>query len=432
MKAMDRACSILDVLRQVSTASEVNWIHRRRNTIMAGTGSPGSGSGAVASYSVRIQRNGKAGTSGAEGRIRPTALAEEAICSARSGPDFDYELPSDNPPVDGFDSRAPLPSHQEALDFVNRLALLAEASYPGALLSVKVAWGRDLVGIVNSMGLSGEYLRNRVRVDATVSAATGDGLYRSASGFEAAELPSPEDALGWLFPGLKHAGAPPETVVGRKTVLFAPPALGVLLQAVRTGVSGRTLLDGASPLAERQGEKVLSPLLTVREAPRHGSCASSAPFDTEGVPTGDKALFRKGVFNGFIYDLASGFQAGLPSTGNAGKNLGGHPMPVCTNLLVDPGAGGTLEEMAARMGSGVLVSSILSAEGSNAACGDMLLDCGTAWAVSGGEITGRVSGCLISGSAYEILAGVTDVGGFPGRTGSDLLPPVTSEGVRIR
>ncbi len=432
MKAMDRAGRILEVLRQVSSSSEVNWIHRRRNTLMAGIGSPVLGSGAVTSYSVRIQRNGRAGVSGAEGEIHPTALAEEAICSARSGPDFEYELPSENPATESIGNRTPLPSSEEALDFVNRLSILADSSYSETLLSARVTWGKDLVGIINSTGLSGEYVRNRVRVDATVSAATNEGLYRRAAHFEAAELPSPEDALEWMFPGLRHAGAPPETVVGRKTVVFAPPALGVLLQAVRTGVSGRVLLDGASPLAGKQGEEVLSPLLTVREAPLYESCASSAPFDTEGVPTDNKTLFRKGVFNGFIYDLASGFQAGLPSTGNAGKNLGGHPMPVCTNLLVDAGSGGTLEEMIARAKSGVLVSGILSAEGSDAAGGEMLLDCGTAWAISGGEVTGRLSSCLISGSAYEILAGVTEVGGIQGRAGTDLLPPVASEGVRIR
>jgi PmbA protein len=432
MKAMDRACRILEVLKQVSTASEVNWIHRRRNTIVAGIGSPVLGSGAVTSYSVRIQRNGRAGTSGAQGEIHPAVLAEEAICSARSGPDFDYELPSGNPPTEHFENRKPLPASEEVLEFVNRLSILVEASYPGTLLSARISWGRDLVGIINSMGLSGEYVRTKVRVDATVSAATSEGLYRRAAHLEAAELPSPGDAMEWLFPGLRHAGNPPENMVGRKTAVFAPPALGVLLQAVRTGVSGRVLLDGASPLAGKQGEEALSPLLTVRESPLHASCASSAPFDTEGIATDNKVLFRKGVFNGFIYDLASGFLAGLPSTGNAGKNLGGHPVPVCTNLLVDAGSGGTLNDMIARVPSGVLVSGILSAEGSDAAGGEMLLDCGTAWAISRGEVTGRLSSCLISGSAYDILAGVTDVGGHQGRAGTDLLPPVTSEGVRIR
>ncbi len=432
MRAIERARKILETLGQVSSQSEVNWLVRRRNTLLAGSASPVFGSGTITSYSVRIQRNGRAGTAGSEGGSHPSIIAENAISSARTGPDFMWDLPSDSPSTAHFVNRGTLPESGEVLSFVGELASCADAAFPGTLLSARVSWGKDGVGIINSQGCVGEYLRNRVRVDATVSSATEEGLYRRSSHFECTCLPDPSTALQWLFPALSFAGARPETVVGRKLVLFAPPALGVLLQAVRTGVSGRVLLDGASWLAGKTGECVLSPLLTIREMPLHENGASSAPFDSEGMATSNKALFRNGVFKGFVFDLASGFEAGLPSTGNAGKNLGGHPMPVCTNITVDTGNGGSLEEMAGRIGSGVLVSGILSAEGSDAAGGGMILDCGTAWSISGGEVTGRLANCLISCSAYEILKNVCEVGSVQHRTGTDLLPCVTAEDVRIR
>ncbi len=432
MKALDKAEKILDTLLHISTQAEVNWIVRSRNTSLSGNGEPVSGSGLVHSYSVRICRNGKAGTAGSEGSLHPALLAESAIGSARSGPEFTWELPSESPPTEHFEERDMLPEKTDVSRFMDELASEADRTFPGTSLTARVSWGVDSVGILNSRGCLGEYSRNRIRVDATVSSATGYGLYRRASHFDSTVLPEASDALAWLFPGLGHAGAPAATMVGRKTVVFAPPALGVLLQAVRTGVSGRVLLDGASWLAGKQGETVLSPLLTVREMPLHEAGASSAPFDCEGVPTSNKALFRNGVFKGFVFDLASGSQAGIASTGNGGKNLGGHPMPVCTNLTVEPGDGGSLDEMVGRVSSGVLVSGILSAEGSDAAGGEMMLDCGTAWSISGGAVTGRLSNCLISGSAYEILAGVTEIGGRLHRTGTDLLPPVTARDVRIR
>ncbi|MFO7627269.1 MAG: metallopeptidase TldD-related protein [Candidatus Fermentibacteraceae bacterium] len=429
---MERAQKILETLVQISSQAEVNWLVRRRNTLLAGSGSPVAGSGTVTSYSVRIQRNGRAGTAGSEGGSHAALIAENAISSARTGPDFTWDLPSDSPSTAHFVNRGKLPDSAEVLSFVGELASCADSAFPGTLLSARVSWGKDGVGIINSQGCFGEYLRNRVRVDATVSSATEDGLYRRSSHFECTCLPDPSTALQWLFPALSCAGARPETVVGRKPVIFAPPALGVLLQAVRTGVSGRVLLDGASWLAGKTGDCVLSPLLTIREMPLHENGASSAPFDSEGISTSNKALFRNGVFKGFVFDLASGCEAGLPSTGNAGKNLGGHPMPVCTNITVDTGNGGSLEEMAGRIGNGILVSGILSAEGSDAAGGGMLLDCGTAWSISGGEVTGRLVNCLISGSAYEILQSVCEVGSVQHRAGTDLLPCVTAEGVRIR
>lgn len=432
MKATERAGKILETLTQFSTQAEVNWLVRRRNSLLFGKGTSVYGSGTVTSYSVRIQRNGKAGTAGSEGGSHPTLIAESAISSARTGPDFTWDLPSDSPSTENFLNRGKLPDSAEALGFMRDLASCAEAAFPGTLLSARMSWGRDGVGMINSRGCVGEYVRNRVRVDATVSSATESGLYRRSSHFEGTCLPDPATALQWLFPALSSAGVPAETVVGRKTVLFAPPALGVLLQAVRTGVSGRVLLDGASWLAGKTGEGVLSPLLTIREMPLHEYGASSAPFDSEGIPTSNKALFRNGVFKGFVFDLASGCESGLPSTGNAGKNLGGHPMPVCTNITVDTGSGGTMEEMTGRIGNGVLVSGILSAEGSDAAGGGMLLDCGTAWSIIGGEIAGRLENCLISGSAYDILQSVCEVGGVQHCTGTDFLPFVTAEGVRIR
>jgi len=432
MKASERARKILETLVQVSSQAEVNWLVRRRNALLVGSGTPVAGSGTVTSYSVRIQRNGRAGTAGSEGGGHPALIAENAISSARTGPDFTWDLPSESPSTAHFETRGKLPDPGVVLSFARELASCADAAFPGTLLNARVSWGSDGVGIINSQGCFGEYARNRVRVDATVSSATEDGLCRRSSHFECTCLPDPHTALLWLFPALSRTGVPAETVVGRKPVLFAPPALGVLLQAVRTGVSGRVLLDGASWLAGRTGDCVLSPLLTIREMPLHENGASSAPFDSEGISTSNKALFRNGVFKGFVFDLASGSEAGLPSTGNAGKNLGGHPMPVCTNITVDTGNGGTLEEMAGRIGNGVLVSGILSAEGSDAAGGGMLLDCGTAWSISGGEITGKLVNCLVSGSAYEILRNVCDVGSVQQRTGTDLLPCVTAEGVRIR
>ena len=432
MKARERAQRFLETLGQVSSQAEVNWLVRRRETLLAGSGSPVAGSGTLTSYSVRIQRNGRAGTAGSEGDSHPSVIAENAISSARTGPDFTWDLPSDSPSTAHFVNRGALPQFDEVLCFVGELASCADAAFPGTLLSARVSWGSDGVGIINSRGCVGEYMRNRVRVDATVSSATEDGLYRRSSHFESTCLPEPSMALQWLVPALSSAGVRPETVVGRKSVLFAPPALGVLLQAVRTGVSGRVLLDGASWLAGKTGECVLSPLVTVRDMPLHENGASSAPFDSEGIATSNKALFRNGVFKGFVFDLASGCEAGLPSTGNAGKNLGGHPLPVCTNITVDKGSGGSLEEMLGRIGNGVLVSGILSAEGSDAAGGGMLLDCGTAWSITNGEVTGRLANCLISGSAYEILKSVCEVGSVQHRTGTDLLPCVTAEGIRIR
>jgi PmbA protein len=158
----------------------------------------------------------------------------------------------------------------------------------------------------------------------------------------------------------------------------------------------------------------------------HG--ASSAPFDAEGTATYDKPLFEKGVFRGFVFDLATAIESGTSSTGNAGRNLDRRPEPVCTNLVMEGGRD-TLGSMISSMESGIVVSDILSGEGSNASTGEFAFDSCNVFLVDGGEIAGRIPSALIRGNVYSLLQNVSMVEETLTATGSDLFPAVLTRGV---
>jgi len=163
----------------------------------------------------------------------------------------------------------------------------------------------------------------------------------------------------------------------------------------------------------------------------------AGPFRISGIPfcqfttaTSDKAIFDRGIFRGFLFDLVTAAQSGTHSTGNAGRNLNGRPEPVCTNLTMKPGEV-SVEEMISSVESGLMVTDILSGEGSNAVSGDFAFDSCNVLAIEGGEVTGRIPGPLLRGNVYEMLRRVTGVGDRPARTGSDLFPAVLAGGITL-
>jgi PmbA protein len=190
------------------------------------------------------------------------------------------------------------------------------------------------------------------------------------------------------------------------------------------------MTGGSSPLNGRVGSAVVSREVSIADMPLLDCGGASAPFDAEGSATYDKPLFEKGVFRGFVFDLVTAREAGTTTTGNAGRNLDRRPEPVCTNLVMKPGRE-SLEEIISGMDSGIVVSDILSGEGSNASTGDFSFDSCNAFRVENGEVTGRIPGAHIRGNVYSVLSGVTMLERELTPAGSDLFPAVLAGGVSI-
>jgi PmbA protein len=424
---------LLAVAAKVSEACEVLSIETftsRATMGRAGTVVLGESTGGA--RGIRLVRNGRTGTAGATSMADDSILVDMAIADSRTGPEENLRLPSsvDPSPVTLYDASLEDMEPRKLAGLILELGGVFRESSPYGAVTGSLELSRKSVRLANSKGLSCGYEKLFLEWRVRFSFPTGDGFFSTgvsaSSGcpdFDPGSLAREASVLGgWA--------ASTARVPGSRAALFLPAPLSVLMQAVRTGVSGRSLVNGSSPLAGCVGTRVVSDLVTIRDRPLLDMGSASAPFDAEGVATCDKTIFDRGVFRGFLFDLATAAESGTRSTGNAGRNLDGKPEPVCTNLTMDTGKA-SVGSMISSMESGVLVSDILSGEGSNAVSGDFAFDGCNAFAVESGEVTGRIPGALVGGNVYELLGGVVSIGESPARAGSDIFPAVLSGGIRI-
>lgn len=424
---------ILIASEKISSQAEVSGIHRTYSSVSFTPARTVPGSGTRTGWGLRMIRNGKLGVAGEWGEPNPFDLVDRAIGSCRYGPGATFSFPSispESPPdiADGLTSS----DHDTVTEYFLDIQKGISGFFPKAALSARANWGQDSFLILNSNGLRGSYSKSRASISLSVSLPSSEGLLQSGFSVETScSLPSVNDIIELLVLPLSSAGLEAGESVGRKRVVLSPLAFSVLLQGVKTGVSGRLLASGASPLEAMEGKQVLNSSLTIRDMPELSNGAASAPFDSEGIPSLNKTLFDKGLFSGFIHDLRSASECGTESTGSSGRNLGEHSRPVCTNIAVDPSEGvsaDTLQET----GSGILVTDVLSAGGSNAVSGQFTFDCGRVFLFRRGEVCGYCDGCVINGNVYDALSRVNTTGGRQYRVGSDLLPFISLDGISVR
>ncbi len=207
-------------------------------------------------------------------------------------------------------------------------------------------------------------------------------------------------------------------------VLFAPEMargfFGHFTGAVRGGAQYRKqsfLLDAA-------GQQVLPAFLQFDERPHIPRALASAPFDSEGVATRDRALVKDGVLQGYILGSSSARKLGLKTTGNAG---GLH------NLFVTATAEKSLsfEALLKEMGTGLLVTELMG-QGVNGVTGDYSRGASGYW-VENGALTYPVHEITIAGNLKQMYRDIAALGTDVDsrgviRTGSVLLAELTIAG----
>jgi PmbA protein len=192
-------------------------------------------------------------------------------------------------------------------------------------------------------------------------------------------------------------------------ILMGSAVPSILLSPILAGLSGKSVLQGTSPLAEKMGEKIVDERFTVIDDSTLPWIPASAPSDDEGVASRRLSLIDKGVVGTFLYDLQTAGLAGTESTGSGERGLGSLPGPSAGVLMV--GEGDTsLDDMIAGMTEGIIIEGLLGAGQSNVLGGDFNANILLGYKVENGVVVGRVKNAMVSGNAYTALNNIIAVG----------------------
>ena len=395
-----------------------------------------------AGANLRVRHRGRVGVAGTTAAdIAADELVGRALASAELGEELPLAFPvrAELPHVTTFFDRAagaPL----DDLIAIGR-SVLARLEREGCRVNVAVEREIAETRVANSAGAAGEYRSTGVGVSAEVWRIAGDDVLAIGDVFEGANLPSDDEVealAASINRRLDHAlriVAPP---AGALPVVFTPAGLSALMLPVTQALSGKTVLQGISPLGAKVGERVFDAGFSLTDDPLCAGRAASRPLDDECVPSQTLVLVERGVVRRFIYDLETAARAKVQSTGHGARSVFGKPVPGYTNIIVGAGGrptgGGSHDLGGGLLGNvkdGLLVDDLIGVGQGNVIGGAFSHPVALAYRIERGEITGRVKDAAVAGNAYELWRRVGGFGNDGRWAGSRWAPSVLLEGVSV-
>jgi len=301
----------------------------------------------------------------------------------------------------------------------------AARATPGAdrILSVSAGVGDTSAErvLVTSNGFEGARAGTDYGMSAEVSVSDPDGRrpedWDAASARFLADLPAPAAiGRGAAERALSRVGSEKgESAV--TPVLVDARAAGRLLGALLGALSGSALQQKRSFLEGKLGESIGSEWLDVSDDPLVVRGLGSRLWDGEGMAARPIPVLERGVLRSYYIDTYYGRKLGVaPTTARV------------SNLAWRHGPDGR-EEMAARMGDGLLVTGFLGGN-SNSTTGDFSLGV-QGFRVRAGRLAGPVGEMNASGNHRELWTRLAGVGNDPYRYSSMRTPSLLFSGIQI-
>lgn len=207
----------------------------------------------------------------------------------------------------------------------------------------------------------------------------------------------------------------------RRTILLDPRMTATLLGVVSGMLCGDQVVKGRSPFADRLGEQVASPLLTLGDDPTRTESLAADSHDGEGLACRPNPLIVGGTLDRFLHDSYSGRRSGSASTGSAVRGTRSTPGVGAQLLVVEPG-GRSFEELVASIGHGLWVTTFSGLHsGVNPTSGDFSVGA-EGILIEDGTLSGPVREVTVASTIQRLLLDVREVGGdlewLPGGDGS--------------
>lgn len=220
------------------------------------------------------------------------------------------------------------------------------------------------------------------------------GSYRDGVRFD--EFYSCDELLKDMLFDLKYSKKIVKAESGNVTLVIPPEVIEQFLSPVISGINGRNVFKGVSPLRDKIGTQCFSSNMSILDNPHIDYLGSSSAYDNVGIPTEKRMLIENGVLNCFLYDYDTACMAGVKPTGNSGC------APYTT--LLTPGNTPSAE-LIKNIDRGIYVKEMIGFGQTNMINGDFSANLALGFLVDKGEIVGRVKDTMISGNIFELLKG---------------------------
>lgn len=367
------------------------------------------------SVSVRVISDGRTGTSHA-GTLDESAL-REVLAEARENATFA-----------GHDEHAGLADPDGVPVVPQELWDEVLAAYPTEKkVDIALELERLAVAQDSRLRIDSSNYSDRA-VEAAFATTKGiRGSYRTNSCFASVELladDNGETQTGWSYalgdnPSLfdleaaaRKAASRTTRLLGavkpasrRTTVVLDPMVTAQFLGIIGSTLNGENVVKGRSLFANRLGEEVASPLVTLIDDPTDSRAFTATELDSDGLAARRNVLIENGRLCMFVHSAYSARRAGTTSTGNAvGAGVG------CHALQLVPGTK-TQDELIAGVDDGVLIDSVQGLHsGVNPVSGDFSTGA-TGLVIRNGRTAEPVREFTIASTLQRMLQDVAEVGG---------------------
>ncbi len=187
-------------------------------------------------------------------------------------------------------------------------------------------------------------------------------------------------------------------------------------------VEADSVQKGKSRLADKIGQIVAGPNVTLVDDATMTEGIASFPFDGEGVAARKNTVIDKGVLQGFLYDTVTANRDGSRSTGNAVRSFRTLPVVGTTNFMLEKGDY-TPEELRSGVDFGIYITEIMGMHTANPITGDFSLGAAGSM-IERDQLTYPFRGITIAGNVFTLLREVEAVGSdlrfFGGKAASSI------------
>jgi PmbA protein len=195
----------------------------------------------------------------------------------------------------------------------------------------------------------------------------------------------------------------------RLALLLEAEQAAIVLGLVAGTLTGDTVLKQRSPFADRLGQVVASPLLTLVDDPTNPASLGADTYDGEGLACRRNVLVERGVLRGFLQNSYTGRRSGTASTGSAVRAARGLPSVGVQAMAVQPGRG-SWDELVAGIDRGLMVQSMHGLHsGVNTTSGDFSVGV-EGLMIRGGELAEPVREVTIASTLQRLLQDISAVG----------------------